>query len=183
MKTFLLPCSCTTEIAVTSGQAGGRVACPSCGRSLVVPKLRELTGLQALPTGGSAIQPRWSLLQAVALGAAATALLSLAASLLVVPKQEVFSPQVIRDLTLAASDQEIYRIWKVGFANSSVRRPANELEQKMQRQQRFFGGIARVFQGLATIAGVVAATAFVASRRPPSTRHHKENARSTEALR
>jgi len=53
----------------------------------------------------------------------------------------------------------------------------------MQRQQRFFGGIARVFQGLATIAGVVAATAFVASRRPPSTRHHKENARSTEALR
>jgi hypothetical protein len=183
MKTFLLPCSCTTEIAVTSGQAGGRVACPSCGRSLVVPKLRELSGLQELPTANEGSLAGWSPLQALALGSAALALLSLAASVLVTPRQSGVSAQAIRAATLAASDQAVYQFWKVGLAKSGVRRQPSEMERKLQQREKFFGGITRVFRGVAAVAGIASAAAFVASRRSPSAGIGGDRAGSREAVR
>ena len=45
-KIYLLPCEgCACDIEVVSGQAGGQVECPSCGRRNDVPTFRELNQL------------------------------------------------------------------------------------------------------------------------------------------
>lgn len=50
MKTYLLPCGCGREIAVTPADAGGEAPCPGCGGTVPVPKLRDLGKLrEAVP--------------------------------------------------------------------------------------------------------------------------------------
>ena len=49
-----LPCSCSAEVVVTAGQAGGSVECPRCGRVLSVPKLRDQGGLRPCHAGVTA---------------------------------------------------------------------------------------------------------------------------------
>ena len=65
-KIFLLPCAgCACEINVVSGQAGGKVECPSCGRLNEVPKFRDLDQLRIKPQVAVGQSRRWGLTQAV----------------------------------------------------------------------------------------------------------------------
>lgn len=50
----LLSCPCGKPIPVATSQAGGSVACPECGASQTVPRLRDLRELPLEPTSGRA---------------------------------------------------------------------------------------------------------------------------------
>ncbi len=58
---YLLPCSCGQDIRIEPRQAGGTVQCP-CGRTCVVPTLREVKNLRPAPASDSlatAARPAW----------------------------------------------------------------------------------------------------------------------------
>ena len=88
MKTFLLSCPCSADIPVSAGLAGGRVDCPSCGRSIDVPKWRELAQLREQPAA-PATQTRWSPAHAVFFAGAALAAACFAAAALVLPRTDI----------------------------------------------------------------------------------------------
>jgi len=158
MKIFLLPCPCTADIPVSAGLAGDRVTCPSCGRAVDVPKLRELGQLRTQERA-PALQTHWSAAHAVLLAGAALAAISWTASLLVLPRAGIaVDPAAIRAAVQAAPDQDIYRAWKQGLSRSGVQRPPTEEEQKLLRTSQFSGGVSRGLQMLGVL-GALAATA------------------------
>lgn len=168
MKTFLLPCSCSVDIPVSAGQAGGRVNCPSCGRSIDVPKLRELSRLQEQPAPLS-MQTRWSPAHAVLLAGAAVAVISGAASLLVLPRADsAVDLQVLRAAVRAAPDQEIYKAWKQGLSRSGVARPPTPEEEKLLRVSRFSEGVSRGLQMLGGLGALAAAAAALRAFAQPA---------------
>jgi hypothetical protein len=162
MKIFLLPCSCSVDIPVSAGLAGGRVSCPSCGRSIDVPKLRELSRLREQPAGSPA-QTRWSPAHAVLLAGSAVAVLSWAASMLVLPRSDIaVDLEAIRAAVRAAPDQDIYKAWKQGLSRAGVARPPTPDEEKVLRTSRFSTGVSR---GLQLLGGLGALTAAAAALR------------------
>lgn len=60
MKTYLLPCGCGREVAVTPADAGGESSCPGCGRAVPVPKLRDLGKLREAVPVVTKRSSRWS---------------------------------------------------------------------------------------------------------------------------
>ncbi|MEI7782172.1 MAG: hypothetical protein WCJ18_09645 [Planctomycetota bacterium] len=161
MKIFLLPCPCTADIPVSAGLAGGRVNCPACGRTVDVPKLRELGQLRTQELA-PVVRTRWSGAHAVLLAGAALAAISWVASLLVVPRTDSgVDPAAIRAVVQAASDQDVYRVWKQGLSRSSVQRPPTDEEQKLLRISRFSGGVSRGLQMLGTLGALAAAAAAI----------------------
>jgi hypothetical protein len=158
-KIYLLPCSCGADIPVSAGVAGGRASCPSCGRSVDVPKLRELSHLRAR----AAVQPnetRWSLAHALLLAGLAVAAISWAAAFALVPRAgAVVDREAIRAAAQAAADADIYKAWKQGFSRAGVARPPTEEEQRLLRTSRFSAGVSRVLQVLGGLGVLVAAAA------------------------
>jgi hypothetical protein len=161
MKIFLLPCDCSADIPVSAGLAGGRVNCPSCGRAVDVPKLRELGQLREQQRA-VAEQTRWSAAHAVLLAGTAVAAIAWAASLLVLPRtNSVVDPAAIRAAVQAASDQDIYRAWKQGLSRSGVQRPPTDEEQKLLRTSQFSGGVSRGLQILGALGALAAVAAAI----------------------
>ena len=60
VKTYLLPCECSGEVAITAADAGGTVACPRCGRRIDVPKLRNLGNLREASATAGPVRRRWT---------------------------------------------------------------------------------------------------------------------------
>lgn len=159
MKTFLLPCACSADIPVSAGQAGGRVTCPSCGRAVDVPKLRELGQLHEQKKPPES-QTRWSPSHAVLLAGAVVAAIAWLASVLVLPRTgSVIDPAALRAAVEAASDQDIYKAWKQGLSRSGVQRPPTDEEQRFLRTSRFSDGVSRGLQIVAALGAIAAAAA------------------------
>jgi hypothetical protein len=168
MKTFLLPCSCSADIPVSAGLAGGRVDCPSCGRSIDVPKFRELSRLREQPAA-AATQTRWSPAHAVFFAGAAWAVVCYAAAALVLPRTDIaVDLDGIRAAVRAAPAQDIYRAWKQGLARSGVARPPTPEEQKLLRTSRFSLGVSRGLQLLGVFGALAAAAAAVRAFANPA---------------
>jgi hypothetical protein len=168
MKTFLLPCSCSVDIPVSAGLAGGRVNCPSCGRAIDVPKLRELSRLQEQPAPVST-QTRWSPAHAVLLAGAALAVIAWAASMLVLPRADsTVDLEVLRAAVRAAPDQDIYKAWKQGLSRSGVARPPTPEEEKLLRASRFSDGVSRGLQILGGLGALAAAAAALRAFAQPA---------------
>jgi hypothetical protein len=66
MSKYLLTCGCGNNVAVEIGQAGGRVACPSCGAQLDVPPLRKLRHLPVAAPQTELVSSTWGARQGVA---------------------------------------------------------------------------------------------------------------------
>jgi len=162
---FLLPCTCSAEVVVTAGQAGGSVDCPRCGRSLSVPKLRDLGGLRRHHPGETAPVVAWRPAHAVALLGAILALASWLAAAWVAPgRAAAVDDAVIRSSVLSADDLAIYRAWSEGFSRAGVRRPPADEEQVILRRARFAEGMRGVLHTVAVAAALAAAGAMLVLR-------------------
>jgi hypothetical protein len=170
-KTFLLPCAgCACEIDVVSGQAGGQVDCPSCGRLNEVPKFRDLDRLRIKPHAAVGQSRRWGLTQAVSLAGVACAVLAWGTAALVgsTPKA-AFDPAMIRANIEGGDDAALYRSLQE-LAQSSVNRGPLRGEVDLQRRARFAQGVSRalfVVGGLGALAAAVAGCAALASTKRP----------------
>jgi len=160
-KIYLLPCEgCACEIEVVSGQAGGQVACPSCGRQNDVPKFRELNQLpvKSQATGG---QPqRWGLPQAVALAGVVCAALAWGTAAVVgsTPKA-AFDVALIRANVESGSDAALYRSLQ-DYAQATVDRRPLRNEVELQRRTFFAIGISRALYAIGGLGAVAAAVAW-----------------------
>jgi len=159
MKTFLLPCPCSVDIPVSAGLAGGRVSCPSCGREIDVPTLRELSRLREQPVALPA-QTRWTVAHAVGLAGAALAVIAWAGSVLVLPRTDIaFDRAAIQAAVRAAPDPDIYKAWKQGLSRSGVARPPTPAEEQLLRARRFSDGVSRGLQILGGLGALAVAAA------------------------
>lgn len=149
------------DIPVSAGLAGGRVSCPSCGREVDVPKLRDLSRLREQPSAVPT-QTRWSAAHAVFFAGAALAAVSFVAAALVLPRTDTaVELDGIRAAVRAAPDQDIYKAWKQGLARSGVARPPTSEEQRLLRTSRFAIEVSRWLQLLGGLGALAAAAAGV----------------------
>ena len=168
-KIFLLPCAgCACEIDVVSGQAGGQVDCPSCGRHNEVPKFRDLNQLQLKSQAASGRSAPWGLAHAVALAGLACAALTWGAAAVVgsTPKA-AFDVAMIRANVDAGDDAALYRSLN-DYSNSTVDRLPMRGEVDVQRRARFAQGVSTALYaigGLGALAAVVAGWALASGKR------------------
>lgn len=162
-KIFLLPCECSAEIEVVSGQAGGTTSCPACGRPAVVPKLREFASLRtkAVDDGrpGRGRATHWGPVHAVAVAGLALAALAWCGAAIVgsVPKA-AFSADVIRSDVNAENDVVLYQSLETLESSSVMRMPLRE-EFELQRRTQFAVSMSRVLAALGGLGAAVAAIA------------------------
>jgi hypothetical protein len=162
-KIFLLPCECSAEIEVVSGQAGGTTACPACGRRADVPKLREFASLRTKTVddgrAGRDRATRWGPVHAAAAAGLALAALAWGGAAIVgmVPKA-AFSPDLIRSDVSAENDVVLYQSLDALENASVIRMPMRE-EVELQRRTQFAVSMSRM---LAAIGGLGAAVAAIA---------------------
>jgi hypothetical protein len=158
MKAFLLPCACSQSIVITSGQAGGTVSCPGCGREVAVPKLRDFGRLEAAATGQSRRREGWRASHACMLAGGLTAFFAWAVAVVfAMPTQSPFTADAIRAGVAAASDRQIYEAWK-SLSRSGISRPPLPDEKRIQQTASFRSGLSR---GLFVIGGLGAAVGLL----------------------
>ena len=102
MTSYLLTCSCGTAVPVEVGQAGGQIACPSCGAQLDVPPLRKLRHLPPAAPKTTTAPSTWNARQGVA-----TAGLILAAILVTVALWSRYSEPTVPEFDPAARLQSV----------------------------------------------------------------------------
>jgi hypothetical protein len=159
MTTYLLPCECTADVAVTAGQAGGRVTCPQCGREVIVPKLGDLARVRRKEVAEHARTVAWRPAQAVAFLGAIVAAGSLAGALWFAPGTAgVIDEQALRAAVLTVDESTAYRVWSEVLARANVRRPPSEEELALLRRMRFADGVRGVL-ALVAAGGALAALA------------------------
>lgn len=163
MTTYLVPCDCSADVAVTAGQAGGRVECRQCGREIAVPKLGDLARLRRQEAAARPHYEAWRPAQAVVfLGAIASAG-ALLASLWIAPRASgVLDERSLRAAVLAVDDLTAYRVWSEGLSRVGVRRPPADQELALLRQTRFADGMRG---GLHLVAACGALAALAAGLR------------------
>lgn len=155
MKSFLLPCDCSHAIVITSGQAGGLVTCPACGREVAVPKLRDVSRLKSIERGQSRPRVGWRRAHACMLAGWITAVLAWAgAALLAVPPRATITSETIRANVAAASDAQIFEAWKA-LSQSSVARPPLPEEKRLQQRSHFWQGVSRALLVIGTLGAVL----------------------------
>ena len=161
-KTFLLPCTCSHEIEIVSGQAGGTTACPACGSRIDVPKLRDFSGLRTKAAEEDPRGRRWGTAHAVAVAGAALAALAWGGAAVVgsLPKA-AFSADVIRADIHAENDLVLYKALGDMAETSVARMPMRE-EFELQRRARFAFGMSRALVTLGSLGAVMAAGAGLA---------------------
>lgn len=167
MKSFLLPCECSRPIMITTGQAGGVVTCPACGREVAVPKLRDFSRLELVERGQSGPRTGWRLAHACLLAGGITAVLAWAgAATLSVPPQATITAETIRANVAAASDRQIFEAWKA-LSQSGVARPPLPDEKRLQQRSHFWEGVSRgllVIGGLGAVVGLAGLAMWAAAR-------------------
>jgi len=162
MTAFLLPCECSADVAVTAGQAGGTVACPRCGRTLFVPKLRDLGRLKREDRRAVASVRTWRPAHAVALLGMLLAAAAWVGGLWFARDSAVaVDDALLRSAVLLADDLAIYRVWSDGLSRAGVRRPPADEEQAILRRARFAEGMRSVLNTVAAAAGLAAAGAAI----------------------
>jgi DNA-directed RNA polymerase subunit RPC12/RpoP len=162
-KTFLLPCAgCAHEIEVVTGQAGGQVECPACGRRNDVPKFRDLAQLP-VKADVAAGQTHWGLPQAVALAGVACAALSWATAAWVgaVPKAALDANQIRANIE-AGGDAALYQSLQ-DYARVPVDRPPFVIEVALQRQSLFAQAMSRTLYAIGGLGVLIAAAAGLAA--------------------
>lgn len=172
MKKYLLRCECSADITVGPGQAGGRIACPACGRSVEVPKLREMERLRELAPVGVAARSRWGPFHAVALVGAVVAIIAWTAAMITSRSSPpgAVDLDAFRAAVQAADDARVYAAWKRGTYDIVQRAPTRD-EEKLVQVSRFTAGLSRTLQllgGLGALTALVAGAAALAGR-PAST--------------
>ena len=177
MSKYLLTCGCGASVPVDAGQAGERIACPSCGAQLEVPTLRKL---RHLPVAAPETQPArstWGTRQGVATASLILAVILVAVALWsrfrepVVPE---FDPQARLQSVDSALEEmtpvEGWQLWidlyrplaERGFARiEDPHKPA--IEQYIARR-RFFQ---KTLLALAALSIAVALAAALWPRRTP----------------
>lgn len=167
---YLLPCTCSAEVVVTAGQAGGSVPCPRCGRVLSVPKLRDLGGLGRQQTGETSPVVAWRPAYAVALFGGVLALASwLGAAWFASGLPNAVDDALLRSAVLSADDLAIYKVWSEGLSRAVVRRPPADEEQAILRRAQFADGMRSVLHIVAVGAALAAAGAMLvvwSAKRP-----------------
>jgi len=167
-KCYLLPCSCSAEIEVVRGQAGGSVACPACGRQNDVPKLRDFDELKTRSQSSGPATGRWSTTHALALAGVICATLSFAgaAAIMGSTPKAAFDPERVRsDILASEDDARLYHSLQE-LSTASTPRTAMREEVDLQRRAIFATGMARVLQvvgGLGTLVAVAAGLAILAA--------------------
>jgi hypothetical protein len=166
-RIFLLPCTCSAQVPVTAGQAGGRAACAACGREIDVPRLRDLAGY-AVQQPHAAVAQRSGrsgvgrgLLVAGSAAAIGAALLAVS----LVPVGGLFFRQPptvaeIRSAVAAAPTVQVHEVWQ-SMARSGVGRPATQEELRLQQFAAHATGVARLLWGISGV-GLVTALAGAA---------------------
>jgi hypothetical protein len=139
---YLLSCSCGGRVGVGSGQAGGSVRCDACGRSLQVPKLRDLSKLPTEVSETVQVHRRWTPAHGLMLaGGIVAAAAWLASGTLRQPAEGAFDAEAIRRFVAARSDREIFEVWRKAFASATVARQSLESEKQLVRQTQFYAGL------------------------------------------
>ena len=155
MKTFRLPCECSHVIMVTTGQAGGVVNCPACGREVTVPKLRDFGQLEVVEAAAGKPRTGWRLAHACMLAGGVTAVLAwVAAAVLSVSPQATITAETIRANVAAASDKQIFEAWKA-LSQSGVARPPLPEEKRLQQRSHFWEGVSRGLLAIGAVGAVV----------------------------
>lgn len=115
MQLYRLRCECGNDISIGKGQAGGEVACSSCGRSMPVPTLREFGQLplaEADTTVG--VGPRrWTLRQGLMAGGVVTAVVAWGLAAWIVSATRVdYDMERVRFEISRAPFMKVYAAWK-----------------------------------------------------------------------
>lgn len=170
-KTFLLPCmGCPLEIEVVSGQAGGHIECPSCGKRNDVPKFRDLFQLRTKNVSSGGPATRWGFPQAVLLAGVACMITcwTFAAFVGATPKSAI-DAVITRANIEAGDDAALYRSLQ-DYAQATVDRGPIRGEVDLQRRTLFAQGISRAMYAigsLGAVAAVAAGVALLRTRRQP----------------
>jgi len=165
-KTFLLPCTgCPSEIEVVSGQAGGRVECPSCGTRNDVPTFRDLDQLRTKTVAPGGQVTRWGFPQAVILAGLACAVTcwTVAAFVGATPTSAI-DVAMTRANIEAGDDAALYRSLQ-DYAQSTVDRGPMRVEVDLQRRTLFAQGMSRAMYAIGGLGAVAAAAAGIALLR------------------
>jgi hypothetical protein len=172
-RRYLVPCGCSARLPVTAGQAGERLVCSACGRSVEVPRLRDLVRLEGEGVGGherGAWDPSRGLLFVGGVVAIVAAIA--AANVHVIGARFFRQPpdaHAIRTAVRAASPVDIHSAWH-SLAASGVRRSPTEEELRLQQFTRSARGVAAVLWASAGIAAAVAVAGgllAITRRSPP----------------
>ncbi len=163
-RSFAVPCACSAVVSVTSGQAGTRVACPTCGAAVDVPRLRDLVLQEAPQPPRAALRPAWDAARGIAFAGAAAALLAAFAAAAIPPVAGLLVPQParpdeVRRAVAAAPITTIHAAW-TELAASGLSRTPSPLEVRFARFTRVTRGLSRTLWGVAAVAAVVAAAGF-----------------------
>ncbi len=143
MSAYLLPCTCGSDIRVTTAQAGGSATCPSCGREVAVPKLRDLAALVkagAAPTGAAGVQRRpWTAFHTMLLaGTLIAAACALSSRSFVPPEVVEIDPDRIRESVLRAPTDEVLSTLRTQLVLSGIDRPPTAIEAKAKARSDFY---------------------------------------------
>jgi hypothetical protein len=152
---FRLPCECSHAIVVTTGQAGGVVNCPACGREVAVPKLRDFGQLEVVEAEPGRPRAGWRLAHACMLAGGVTAVLAwVGAAVLSVSPQATITAETIRANVASASDKQIFEAWKA-LSQSGVARPPLPEEKRLQQRSHFWQGVSRGLLAIGAVGAVV----------------------------
>ena len=170
-KTFVLPCSgCAHEIEIVSGQAGGRVECPSCRQLNNVPTFRELNRLQCKTPAVSHQKRGWGLPQAVALAGVACAVIAWGTALgLGSPPKSAFNHDAIRASIYNNDDAKLYETLDY-FTSADVARTSLPKEDWVKRRASFLTGITGTLYALGGLGAVAAAISGLSMLVTPKAR-------------
>lgn len=175
-RSYLVPCTCSARVAVTAGQAGGRIACPACGASIDVPRLRDLGQYQAAAATSGRHHSVWDASRGLLFAGAAIALVAAVAAASVARIGGGMFPQpptddMIRVAVRAAPIVDVHTAWQ-SIAVSGVQRPPTEDEIRIGQFARTALGISRVLWVVAGVGAAVAGygAAMLAASRSRSVR-------------
>lgn len=162
-KLYRVPCRCSADVVVGPGQAGGRVACPSCGAAIDVPRLRDLEAfaVAAAPTASR----RWRACQGwLLLGATIAATAAAAASFIgmrgLAAASSLPDAAAIRAAIDSVDAVTIHQAWRA-MRFSGVDRGALPEELRLQQLAGVAGSISRLLWAIAALGGLVAVIAAI----------------------
>ncbi len=172
-RTCLVSCVCSARVPVTVGQAGDRVVCPACGRSIDVPRFRDLERCTPATTSGDR-RTGWDALRGLLFAGVTIAMVAaLAAANVTGLGGGIFSQplddDMIRTAVRAAPIVDVHTAWQL-LSRSGVQRPPTEEEIRLENFSQMAAGLSKVLWGVAGLGAAVALVcgAVLAARGRPT---------------
>lgn len=169
MNRYLLPCGCGGQTVVTAGQAGDRVPCRACGKSLDVPRLGGLAALESAPPADSAARAAsggWTVGHACGLAGlflAAAATLGAVGLPWWTASEPLVSDAEIRAAVDATDIGSVHRAWQ-SMARSGVERPPMPEEARIQQLHASATTFSRLLWLVAAAGAALAGAGFAVAR-------------------